>query len=599
MRRAYAKHILTICDLCPQNTITSPSDDDSDVSDYDITPDETSLVTPRVPDIPLLMGLSAAEVQQFGLVVSTNNRSKISIKEIQEHSMMPDYPHTVDSESPTEPGILHFIHCSNPIPESLDPTDPKYSEQICNIFSKEMSRIQFSISNTGTAKLHPIPLLSRLDNDNTSSKVWHRSYSCSGVKYCHQLDQALLLPGVSGIQYDNFNRVDLRYFKALWAQRQHSYHNLGPKDLLKQKTEHFYLGFLRNWEKGCNDRESQAPCCYQGAYTCPDDVPVVFSRNKREFLGCPKNSDTEPWHMAQSINPLSAQLDTLYLKYLTEHQHQKREQPGSKCVFLTQVNSKFKYCDQAHIGGRTTLEVAKCNSRFDLFIPENWHRFPYMMLVTRGRHGHPPPPPSRLPQDIADEVCEMLQKEDIISLTAKRFLISPSFINIRNQFGPSILRTLHASLNIEDRISGLIRKQRLLQYPDGTDLAGVIREFEFDKKKPYNQWIRDIYFFEDNPQKFIILCCLDEQARAFQTARYLEIDLSFKMIQGKTNVFSLVGWSDEHQCILTYAYAFMNTESRAAYHILFRKVFEMLTQLICVLSKHPALEIIFMSLIHP
>lgn len=64
--------------------------------------------------------------------------------------------------------------------------------------------------------------------------------------------------------------------------------------------------------------------------------------------------------------------------------------------------------------------TSKCNARFDLFIPENWDRFPYMMLVTRGRHAHPPPPPSGLPLDIANEVTDAIKKHDILTLTARK-----------------------------------------------------------------------------------------------------------------------------------------------------------------------------------
>lgn len=43
-----------------------------------------------------------------------------------------------------------------------------------------------------------------------------------------------------------------------------------------------------------------------------------------------------------------------------------------------------------------------------------------MMLVTRGRHAHPPPPPSGLPLDIANEVTDAIKKHDILTLTARK-----------------------------------------------------------------------------------------------------------------------------------------------------------------------------------
>ena len=118
---------------------------------------------------------------------------------------------------------------------------------------------------------------------------------------------------------------------------------------------------------------------------------------------------------------------------------------------------------------------------------------------------------------------------------------------------------IHQSLNIEDRISALIRKQRLLIYKEGTSLAGIYtrvkhmlylchlgvqREYRFDRLKDSSeQWIRSISFFDD--YHYLIICCTYAQAKAFTKVQCLEMDLSFKMVEGKTNVFSLAGWNDD------------------------------------------------------
>lgn len=126
-------------------------------------------------------------------------------------------------------------------------------------------------------------------------------------------------------------------------------------------------------------------------------------------------------------------------------------------------------------------------------------------------------------------------------------MISPHWLDLENRFGPSIARTLHKSLNIEDRITSLIRKQRLFHYPEGTHLAGVLREYKFDQTRPHGQWIRNVHFLDKASKYYIILCCSDAQANLFQEAEFIQIDLSFKMVNGKTNVFSISGWCEEHQ----------------------------------------------------
>jgi hypothetical protein len=127
-------------------------------------------------------------------------------------------------------------------------------------------------------------------------------------------------------------------------------------------------------------------------------------------------------------------------------------------------------------------------------------------------------------------------------------MFSPTFSKILEKYPGSALRHVHKSLHIEDKVTALIYKQRLLQYPQGTSLAGVWREFEFEKGKPNEeQWIREVYFFDESHEHYLILCCTYEQAMLFMHVQHVQMDLAFKMVQGKTNVFSLSDWNEDAQ----------------------------------------------------
>lgn len=97
-----------------------------------------------------------------------------------------------------------------------------------------------------------------------------------------------------------------------------------------------------------------------------------------------------------------------------------------------------------------------------------------------------------MPSDIANDVVEALRQTDIMIMTPRmlhtlykyvvhiliiigRFILSPQCRQLLHKYDKLTLRAIHASLNIEDRITALIRKERLLQYPDGTSLAGKYR----------------------------------------------------------------------------------------------------------------------------
>ena len=60
-----------------------------------------------------------SDIEKYGVVISSNDQSKITADEVQEHMIMPDYPHTKDSQT----GILHIINMENPMPSDVLESD--------------------------------------------------------------------------------------------------------------------------------------------------------------------------------------------------------------------------------------------------------------------------------------------------------------------------------------------------------------------------------------------------------------------------------------------------------------------------------------------
>lgn len=73
---------------------------------------------------------------EFGAIISSNGRSKISVSEVADHTLMPEYPAT------SETGIAHFIHSENPIKDSTD------LSLIREAFTTEMSKVSICLSST-------------------------------------------------------------------------------------------------------------------------------------------------------------------------------------------------------------------------------------------------------------------------------------------------------------------------------------------------------------------------------------------------------------------------------------------------------------------
>jgi len=120
-------------------------------------------------------------------------------------------------------------------------------------------------------------------------------------------------------------------------------------------------------------------------------------------------------------------------------------------------------------------------------------RYPYICLITRNSHTHHPPYPTKLPIDLANDVVEAIRQVEVLSLTTRmpriciayaneityysigRFILSPEYYTLYRKYGAQTLRAVHSSLNIEDRITALIRKERMLQFPEGMAYAGKYR----------------------------------------------------------------------------------------------------------------------------
>jgi hypothetical protein len=76
--------------------------------------------------------------------------------------------------------------------------------------------------------------------------------------------------------------------------------------------------------------------------------------------------------------------------------------------------------DRSHPQGLGKLSLSRCHVKFDIYIPLNWNRFPFVLFCTRGSHAHFPPPPTKLPDTIADEVIEAIKQHDLSKLSTRK-----------------------------------------------------------------------------------------------------------------------------------------------------------------------------------
>ncbi|RIB00811.1 hypothetical protein C2G38_2051361 [Gigaspora rosea] len=73
-----------------------------------------------------------------------------------------------------------------------------------------------------------------------------------------------------------------------------------------------------------------------------------------------------------------------------------------------------------------------CPVKFWHYVPKNLEECPYIIIMARYTHNHPPPPLSKIPTAIQNDLKNIIAEENILDLTARRLITLMYFlINLR------------------------------------------------------------------------------------------------------------------------------------------------------------------------
>lgn len=111
-----------------------------------------------------------------------------------------------------------------------------------------------------------------------------------------------------------------------------------------------------------------------------------------------------------------------------------------------------------------------CPVKFWHYVPKNLEECPYIIIMSRYTHNHPPPPSSKIPTAIQNNLKNIIAKENILDLTARRLITCTSM----QKFLKGVpLPELHPSLNNRSKIDHMIATKHRAEYPYGQDIMGV------------------------------------------------------------------------------------------------------------------------------
>jgi hypothetical protein len=63
-----------------------------------------------------------------------------------------------------------------------------------------------------------------------------------------------------------------------------------------------------------------------------------------------------------------------------------------------------------------------CNVKYYHLVPLNLEDCPFIVIISKGIHEHPPPPPVKTPPNILMQLQNILNGDDILNLTARKLL---------------------------------------------------------------------------------------------------------------------------------------------------------------------------------
>jgi len=135
----------------------------------------------------------------------------------------------------------------------------------------------------------------------------------------------------------------------------------------------------------------------------------------------------------------------------------------------------------------TLIREDPCNSRFEVYYPNDTEDCDFIVLICRGPHSHPDPRPTRTPKTIEMIFMSLLETlgTGLASVTPCRIILDAAFMSALQRAlawegtqSPT-LKDLHPSLGNFDATARLINKLQLSRYPDGTGFGGKLFLLQF------------------------------------------------------------------------------------------------------------------------
>ncbi|KAF2690355.1 hypothetical protein K458DRAFT_289569, partial [Lentithecium fluviatile CBS 122367] len=273
------------------------------------------------------------------------------------------------------------------------------------------------------------------------------------------------------------------------------------------------------------------------------------------YIGCASwnwsNRHSES-HFIQHVPP---RVDIQYFQHLFTHGLPSPETAGRSCNVVEPRNARSQPCPVV----------------WDILFPEDIQRVPYFLLIATGTHSHIPPPPFIAGEAQLQAIKNILHPMLTPALTRSQFLNSPQLAAYLTSRGLSSIEDLSLAFANKDRISRIIKQEKLVRFPYGSGIEAVLFDWKTHDQNPETAYIRRII---SSVSGNIIVCFYKQAAKILLEQVTFQMDMSYKRLQRPWSEILVVIFHSQENKLLTLGRIITDTETRDMYQIAMTAFFD-------------------------
>ncbi|KAF7371862.1 hypothetical protein MVEN_00043200 [Mycena venus] len=286
---------------------------------------------------------------------------------------------------------------------------------------------------------------------------------------------------------------------------------------------------------------------------------------KRPFIGCPK------WNPAERFQhhylPIPDNIDIETLRFIMRSDGRLPDSTlnlNGTCPLTVhpRMGKGLKHCPYSHIvNGQikaARLVQRKCTTEMIIFVPID-RSSPVAqnaLVVLRNPRNHPTHPKTKPSTDDRRTLAKAIEANGVVGLTAQRLLNAPSTSLI---YKGERVAAVSPEYMDNRRVRDFIDEQKKKDYPRGMG------------------W--DVHPHGHGKNNFRLVVTMHPQIASYiHHTLALNIDFTFKRVEGKMNEWEVAGMSDRFNQRLTFANLFCDSASTEAFTQLFIELFHTVAQ---------------------